>query len=228
MTFQFFIKKVREYLETTLYKSVTQRVKDFKKIAKTYKYKFIGNGSERITFALNDKEVVKFIIDKNFFEQNKKEIFLSKKIKKNVSFFTKIIDYDKKKFMWIKAEKVITFQREDPNFDNLLIKNLGITKEKYPKIFEILNFYSEDGPIIFFRDMLKYSCQYSTSENVDFQKCKKEINKIKTENQWYADLIYYIKKYDISISDIRDENCGYRIKNNKKQLVILDYGLSFF
>jgi hypothetical protein len=100
----------------------------------------------------------------------------------------------------IKAEKVITFQREDPNFDNLLIKNLGITKEKYPKIFEILNFYSEDGPIIFFRDMLKYSCQYSTSENVDFQKCKKEINKIKTENQWYADLIYYIKKYDISIS----------------------------
>ena len=167
--------------------------------------KLIGEGSTRIVYSLNDKQVIKFAIEEENIDQNLIEANAYKCLGKR--FAAEIFRYDSNGF-WLVMEKVQTLS--DQEYKNKVNELLGF-KLDYDSIKEKFN-------IDDFTD-LPFNMELADAL-IPMNEAQKNLHKILCENsEWFRKFNNKIVHCKVHGKDLGHENFG--LRGNK--LVLIDY-----
>lgn len=194
----------------------------------------IGQGSSRITFEIDDAQVLKLAYGHLYnagVEQNKVEWEINKKVKSPL--LTKILYHDDD-FSWIISERVLPCT--DLDFNRIL----GLSYFPYSsEDFEDEAYEFGHQNLLGYRDYRinpinkgdKTIC-YAQVRSVLSKMLKGEEvsqdypieHEIITTHPWFKELYRLCSDYNLELGDISRDNCGITLRNGKPYIVILDSG----
>lgn len=164
---------------------------------------FIGSGSSRHVFALDDERVIKIASNENGIIQNNVEKFYSDS---NWERLSKNLEYDDD-FMWLISERAVPMSRE--GFEELFKISIDdLYLHLYHRRFDIfIDEIDEKAPI------------------ADYMMGIIESKKKTTDNPLVKEIIQMSDKLGFNTSDLaRIENWGIREKDGNPFPIITDYG----
>lgn len=151
----------------------------------TYCYETLGketmNGAARLTWVIDDTQVIKVVYQENGAIQNQHEVRNSECLGER--FAVKVLDYDQQRFFWVIEERVKGFPTAHvvPEFVEMMNKVLGTNYDDWYPIMQLF-----------------------------FQGTDPEKEELMAKNEWFRDIVHALDQCDVGSHDLHPGNWGIR------------------